>query len=247
MTTMLDQEVGGRPEWEWEAGARPEWEWEDVLEARVDQELETDDELLRTLRRLARQPAGHGSMARLGSLAGRRVLAAGNGAGGRSAGAAEAEWELEEELPPATQAEVRALMDHIGHVAAEADSDAEAEAFLPALAPLAAKLVPLAAPHIIRAAPQLIRGITGLGRMLRRRRATRPLVQAIPEVVRQATVAMAREAAAGQPLPPPAAVRTLAGQAALVLGDPRRSAAAYRRARAVDRRFHRQRPCGCGH
>jgi hypothetical protein len=214
MTTMVDQEVGGRPEWE---GGRPEWEWEDA-----------------------------GAMARLGSLAGRRVLEAGGG-DGRSAGGAEWEWELEDELPAATQQEVRALMDHIGHVAAEAGSDAEAEAFLPALAPLAAKLVPMAAPHIIRAAPQLIRGITGLGRLLRRRRATRPLVRAIPEVVRQASVAMARQAAAGQPVPPPAAVRTLAGEAARVLGDPRRSAAAYRRARVVDRRFHRQRPCGCGH
>jgi hypothetical protein len=237
MTTVAEQAVGGRPE----------WEWEDLLEAQAD-ELESgaDDELLRVLTRRAR-PSDRDSMARLGVLAGRQVLRAAGGAAGQSAGAAEWEWELEDELPAATQAEVRALMDHIGHVAAEAASDAEAEAFLPALAPLAAKLVPMAAPHIIRAAPQLIRGISGLGRLLRRRRVTKPLVQAIPEVVRQATMAMARQAAGGQPVPPPVAVRTLARQAAQVLGDPQRSAAAYRRARAVDRRFHGQRPCGCGH
>ena len=74
----------------------------------------------------------------------------------------EFEWELEGELSPIRRVYPDALMEHLGHAAAQAESEAEAEAFLGALIPLAAQLVPRVAPAIMRAAPGLIRGVAGV-------------------------------------------------------------------------------------
>jgi hypothetical protein len=68
-----------------------------------------------------------------------------------------------------------ALMEHLGHAAATAESEAEAEAFLGALVPLAARLIPRVAPTIMRVAPTLIRGVAGAGRTLLRSPTFAPL------------------------------------------------------------------------
>src|SRR5438132_9262300 len=102
-----------------------------------------------------------------------------------SLGELEGEYEWEAEANPIRRVYPDALMEHLGHAAAEAATEAEAEAFIGALVPLAARLVPRVAPMIMRAAPNLIRGVSRATRVLRANPATRPLVRAIPTVVRR--------------------------------------------------------------
>jgi hypothetical protein len=132
-----------------------------------------------------------------------------------------------------------ALMEHLGHAAAEAENEAEAEAFIGALIPVAARALPRATPAILRAAPQLARGVTQVARTLRANPATRPLVRTLPTIVRQTATNLAQQAAQGRPVTPRSAVRTLAQQTARVISSPQQSARAYQRSRALDRQYHR--------
>jgi hypothetical protein len=151
----------------------------------------------------------------------------------------EFEWELDGELSPIRRVYPDALMEHLAHCATAAESEAEAEAFLGALIPLAARLIPRVAPTIMRAAPGLIRGVAGVSRTLRRSPTTRPLVRTIPTIVRRTAANIAQQTAQGQPVTPQTAVRTLARQTAQVLSSPQQSVQVYQRARALDRRYHR--------
>ena len=150
----------------------------------------------------------------------------------------EYEGELEGEVNPLRRVYSNALMEHLGHAAAEAENEEEAEAFIGALVPLAARLIPRAAPAIVRAAPGLIRGLTGATRALRRSSTTRPLVRTIPSIVRRTATTLARQTAQGARVTPQSAVRTLARQTAGVLSSPQQCARAYQRSRALDRRYH---------
>lgn len=150
----------------------------------------------------------------------------------------EDEFEFEGELNPIRRVYPDALMEHLGHAAAEAESEAEAEAFIGALIPLAARLIPRVAPAIMRAAPGLIRGLAGAARTLRRSPTTRPLVRALPTVVRRTAASLAQQGAQGRPVTPRAAVQTLARQTAGVLGSPQQAVQAYRRSCTLDRRYH---------
>jgi hypothetical protein len=167
----------------------------------------------------------------------------------------EFEAEFETEINPIRRAYPDALMEHLGHAAATAQSEAEAEAFIGALIPLAARVIPQAAPAIMRAVPQLVRGVAAATRTLRSSPATTPLVRAMPTVVRRTAQSLARQAATGRPVTPQQAVRTLAGQTARVVSNPQQCVAAYRRSRALDSQYHRSRAarsngaaarCGCG-
>jgi hypothetical protein len=151
----------------------------------------------------------------------------------------EFEGEFEDELNPIRRVYPDALMEHLGHAAAEAESEAEAEAFIGALIPLAARILPRVAPTIMRAAPRLIRGAANVARTLRRHPATRPLVRALPTVVRRTAANIAQQVAQGRPVTPQSAVRTLARQTARVLSSPQQCVQAYQRSRALDRQFHR--------
>jgi hypothetical protein len=131
-----------------------------------------------------------------------------------------------------------ALMEHYGHAAAEAESEMEAEAFAAALVPLAARLAPRVAPLVLRASPQLLRGTTRVVRALRRNPATRPLVRVVPTIMRRTIRDIASQVERGQPVTPQTAVRMLAGETRRVLSDPRTCVHAYRRSRALDRRYH---------
>jgi hypothetical protein len=149
----------------------------------------------------------------------------------------EAEWEWESN--PYDRLTPGALMEHLGHMATEAESEAEAEAFIGALVPMAARLLPRVAPAIMRAAPGLIRGVAGVTRTLRQNPATRPLVRTVPTIVRRTAMTLDRQAQRGQPITPQAAVRTLAQQTQRVLGNPRQSVNAWNRSCAMDARYHR--------
>ena len=131
-----------------------------------------------------------------------------------------------------------AMMEHLGHAAAEAETEAEAEAFVGALVPLAAGLVKHAAPHVARATPHLVRGLSKVTSSLRGKPATRQLVRAIPTIATRTTRSLARQVAHGRPITPRRAIRTLAGQTAAVLRDPRMRHRVVRHARALDRNYH---------
>jgi hypothetical protein len=181
------------------------------------------------------------ALRQLGPIAARAVLAAGS----RGVAAPGMEGEFEEEyegeylLSPVRRVYADAMMEHFGHVAAQAESEAEAEAFIGALVPLAARMIPRIAPTIMRNAPGLIRGVAGLTRTLRRNPATRPLVRAVPTIVRRTVADVGRQRAGGRPITAEQAVRLLARQTNRVLSRPDRCAPALRRAAVADRHFHR--------
>lgn len=150
----------------------------------------------------------------------------------------EGEWEGEEFVNPLRRVYADAMMEHLAHAATRARSEAEAEAFIGALAPLAARLLPAAAPTIMRALPGLVSGLSAATRVLRSNPAARPLVRTLPTVMRRTATRLAQQATQGRPVSPQTAVRTLAQQTARVLGNPQQCQQAVRRSQAVDRRLH---------
>jgi hypothetical protein len=131
-----------------------------------------------------------------------------------------------------------ALMEHLAHAATEAESEEEAEAFIGALVPLAARLLPRVAPAIMRLTPGLVRGVAGITRTLRQNPTTRPLVRAVPTIVRRTVSSIDRQSRAGRPVTPQQAVRLLARQTAQTISNPRQCAQAMQRSRVLDRRYH---------
>jgi hypothetical protein len=177
----------------------------------------------------------------------RQALSQGLPALGQWAGGRAASWlggqlpaqEFEAEINPIRKIYPDAMMEHLGHAAAETESEAEAEALAGALVPLAARVIPRAASDLIRATPGLVCGVSGVVRTLRRDPLTRPLVRIVPAIVRSTAIQVARQADGGMPVTPQAAVRALARQTMRLLGSPQHSAHAFRRSRALDRQFHR--------
>jgi hypothetical protein len=168
----------------------------------------------------------------------------------------EDEGEFESELSPIRKVYPDAMMEHLGALAAEAETEDEAvERFLPLIGMAASKLLPLAAkaigplakralPRMVKAvtrlAPRLTRGIGKIARGLHRRPAGRRLLRTVPTIARRTVHSIARQAAHGRPVTPRMAVRTLARQTRRVLGSPRVRGQALRRHHHMDRRFHRQ-------
>jgi hypothetical protein len=201
------------------------------------------------------QPAGGQSrsvapqLRSVGATAARSALCAGLGLPGGMDGSAglgsfalselEGELEAEEFVNPLRRVYPDALMEHFGHAAAEAESEAEAEAFIGALIPIAARLLPRVAPAVMRAAPGLIRAVSGVTRTLRSDPATRPLVRAVPTILRRTVADIGRQAGRGQSVTPQRAVQTLARQTRQVLSSPQQCAHALRRNAVADRRYHR--------
>jgi hypothetical protein len=218
-------------------------EWESGIHEHHEGEAEAE-QFFGGLARLAARAVRSPTFRRLAATAARSALS-GLGAlvsGSDSEALHEYEYEAaalhEEELSPIRRVYSDALMEHLGSMAAETESEAEARAHVRAMVPLAARVVPRAAPVIRRAAPGLIRGTTSVLHTLRRSPTVRPLVRAIPAIVRGTAVSLARQVAAGHPVTPRGAVRLLARQTARVLGNPRLGVQAYRRSRWLDRRYH---------
>jgi hypothetical protein len=244
-----------------------EWELEGEFEGELEYEGEAESEAFfarlaglaaravrsPTLRRVARsaaQGAVRSGLAAMGPGGANIGNMLGGLLGGQAEGECEGEGECESEgLNPIRRVYPDAMMEHLGHAAATARTEAEAEAFLGALIPIAARLIPRVAPTIMRAAPALIRGVANVGRTLLRSPTVRPLVQAVPGIVRGTVRDIAGQVARGQAVSGRAAVQTLARNTYRTLSDPRRAVQAYRRSRAVDRRYHRTpgavTACGC--
>lgn len=168
----------------------------------------------------------------------------------------ELEGEFEGEISPIRKIYPDAMMEHLGELAAEAETEQEAaEHFLPligmaaskllpvvakAVAPMARRALPRMARAVTRVAPQLTRGIGKLARGLHRRPGARPLLRAVPTIARRTVHSIARQAARNRPVTPRTAVRTLARQTQRVLGSPQRRAQALRRHHRMDRQVHRR-------
>ncbi|HEX8172441.1 MAG TPA: hypothetical protein VF824_18040 [Thermoanaerobaculia bacterium] len=223
----------------------------------------------------ARSGRRHPQLTQLAMRAARAALVEGmKGCGGESfdqeceGGALEANWEAEnyfhQSYPMHEAAPALTLMEHLGHGAAEAESDGEAFAFLAPLLPMAikalplitkgigvaAKMIPKIAGTVAKVAPKVMKGVDAASKVLRADPVTKPLVQAMPRVVQQTTADLARQVAQGKPISAQTAVQTLARNTANVLGNPSAAVNSVRRARTIDQRVHRAlaaapAPCSC--
>ena len=165
----------------------------------------------------------------------------------------EAEGELEDEFEAELEEEAEGfanptrrvyrdaeMMAHFATLAAQAESEGEAEAFIGALIPLAAKLIPRAAKLISANGPTLLKGARRVARRLRRSPQGRRLVQALPVVLQRTAQSLADQAANGQPIDADTVIGTLGDMTGRVL----RGGNGQRAVRAVDvfnRRYHRRR------
>lgn len=159
----------------------------------------------------------------------------------------EGEYEFESEFESSQANEYEALMEHLGYMAANSESEAEAEAFLGALIPLAAKALPgivkAASTIIPKVAPKLIQGASRIGRAMFRNRRTRPLLKTMPKIMQGTVSNLARQAQQGKPITQKSAVQTLARQTAQVLGKPKVAANLMKRSRVI----HSKRCPHCRH
>jgi hypothetical protein len=136
----------------------------------------------------------------------------------------EGEFEFEAGGPVNDQ---EAVAEYMAALATRAQSEAEAEAMIGAAT---ATIINRTDRRAIRSVlPHLTRGAAILTRILRRRRATRPAVRAVPTIVRRTATSLARRAASGQPVSARLAARTMAEQTSRVLSNPRTCASAINR------------------
>jgi hypothetical protein len=178
-------------------------------------------------------------------------------------GEGEAEDEFEDEISPIRKVYPDAVMEHLGELAAESESEEEAaEHFLPLIGMAASKLLPVVAkaiapaakralPKIARvltkATPRLTRGIGKVAKVLHRHPKTRHLLRTVPGIARRTVGNLAHKAARGVRITPQTAVRTLARQTRRVLGTPQHRAQALRRHLHLERKFHRRMGRGFAH
>ena len=132
------------------------------------------------------------------------------------------------------------LMAHLSRQAAASEGEEEAEAFLGALVPLAARLIPRAAALVSGNAPALIRGVTTIGRRLRGDPATRRLIQALPVVLQRTAQSLADQAASGRTITADRAVTTLARVTGRVLQTPASCRSAVHAVDVFDRRYRQR-------
>lgn len=186
---------------------------------------------------------------------------------GESEAGYESEAEMEQALNFIQQFPTAALMEHLGHVAAESESEDEAEQFFPLLIPFAAKLAAkallskgigaaaakvggklaakalpklanFAAKKVAKAVPQMSKSLKGVGKMMLQNKQTRPLVRTLPRIAQRAAVDVTQRAARGLPVTPKTAAQAVARQAAKVIGNPKQAVRAWQGSNDLDRKFH---------
>ncbi|MGA8273716.1 MAG: hypothetical protein WB919_19290 [Candidatus Sulfotelmatobacter sp.] len=169
-------------------------------------------------------------------------------------GEGELEDEYEDEISPIRKIYPDAVMEHLGELAAESESEDEAaEHFLPligmaaskllpvvakAVAPMAKRALPKIARILTRATPKLTRGIGTVAKALHRHPQTRHLLKVVPGIARRTVGKLAHTAARGGHITPRTAVRTLAKQTRRVLGSPQQRTQALRRHNHLERKLH---------
>jgi hypothetical protein len=148
---------------------------------------------------------------------------------------AEAELESLHEVASHELASHEALAEMMAAHASQEMHEGEAEAA--AGAAVMTTLSPRDRRELRRLLPNLVRAVALMTRLLRRRRATRPAVRAMPLVVSRTIKSLRRQAAKGRPVTKRSAARTMARQVQQVIGNPRVCAAAIRRNVRVSRRM----------
>jgi hypothetical protein len=119
-----------------------------------------------------------------------------------------------------------ALAEMMAEMAAHEHHEGQAEAMIGGA--VVTVLSPRDRRALRRLLPHLVRGAAVLTRMLRRRRATRPAVRAVPTIMRRTVAALKRQAAAGKPVTRQTAGRAAAVEVRRVLSSPAACAAAIR-------------------
>lgn len=168
----------------------------------------------------------------------------------------EAEDEFEGGRSPIRKIYSDAVMEHLGELASEAESEDEAaEHFLPlvgmaaskllpvvarAVAPMAKRALPKIARVLTKATPKLTRSIATVAKALHRNPRTRHLLKVVPGIARRTVGTIAQRTARGGHITPRLAVHALARQARRVLGSPHHRAKALRRHNHLEHRFHRR-------
>jgi hypothetical protein len=168
----------------------------------------------------------------------------------------ESSFEAEDELNPMRKIYPDAMMEHMGELASEAESEEEAaEHFLPligmaaskllpvvakAVAPMAKKAIPRMAKAVMKSSPKLTQGIGSIAKTLHRNPQTRHLLKTVPTIARRTVSTVAKQAARGRQVTPQGAVRTLARQARYVLGHPQHRRQALQRHKRLEHTFHRR-------
>lgn len=222
-----------------------EGEFEDESEGESEDEMEMEDEL-----------EGEGWLGALGNIAGSLLGESEDEYEGEYEREREDEYEdeSEEELSPIRKIYPDAMMEHLGELAAEAETEEEAaEHFLPligmaaskllpvvakAVAPMAKKAIPRIARAVTKATPHLTKSIAKVAKTLHRNPTTRHLLRAVPGIARRTVGQIAHKVARGGHITPRSAVHTLAKQARRVLGTPAHRAQALRRHARLERKFH---------
>jgi hypothetical protein len=113
------------------------------------------------------------------------------------------------------------LAESLATQAAESDSEAEASALLGGVTIHICTRAPVS---VRRVSPTLLRCGNRLGRFLRRRRRTRPLVKAIPKIQKTAVKMLANHAAKGGKVTPKIAAKAMAKATVKTLGTPKAAA-----------------------
>jgi hypothetical protein len=172
--------------------------------------------LLRRVARVAVPIVGTAVGGPLGGALGRAATSALGEEEAELEGEFEEEYEFEEEAAPPTQSQ--AVGELMAAVASQARTEAEAEAMIGAAT--VTVISPRDRAALRRVLPHMVRGAAVLTRILRRRRVTRPVVRAVPTIVRNTGRTLVRQAAAGQPVTRRAAARVMATQTRRVLTSP---------------------------
>jgi hypothetical protein len=226
----------GEYEWELEGELEGEYESEEFFR-RIGRLVRRAAPLLRNVARVAAPIVGTAVGGPLGGVLGRAVSGALREEEyelegefefeeeGEFESEFEEEGEFEEEAAPMTP--TQAIAHRMADVAARAQTEAEAEAMIGASTTTVISARDRAA--LATVLPHMVRGTAVLTRILRRRRATRPFVRAVPTITQQTARTLTRRAAAGQPVTRRTAARVMANQTRRVLGNPRNCQRAMQR------------------
>jgi len=222
-------------------------ELEDEFEGELEDEMEDEFEDEAGLE-------GEGWLGTLGNIAGSLLGESEDEYEGEDEFEGEDEYEGEDEISPIRKIYADALMEHLGELAAEAESEDEAvEHFLPlvgmaaskllpvvakAVAPMAKKAIPKIAHALTKSTPKLTHGIAKVTKALHRNPQTRHLLKTVPSIARRAVGKIAHHAARGGHITPRTAARHLAKAAHRVLGTPGHRAHALRHHNRLERKFH---------
>jgi hypothetical protein len=150
---------------------------------------------------------------------------------------AEAEQEMAHEIASHELTHNEALAEVMAESACREMHEGEAEAMAGAAA--VNVISPRDRRALRRILPHMVRGTAILTRILRRRRATRPLVRAVPTIVRRTIQDLKRQAAKGAPITRRRLANTAAKQVRRVLSSPKACTAAVVRNIRVSNAYKR--------